>query len=295
VLGNRLAGAEGTGNRRRSTFGDGEQPIENALSRDERFRRCRFLLGWARRSHRPLLVHGDLLAGIELDDRLVDGVFAGLDSDDLAAIGARWHHHLVVDGDRLLDDTDDVAGRDLVAFCDLWLELPGFVEIDPGGVDPTVEKRTVHLRFQHVKWALGAVVDGIQYAGAEIDRQRLARVLDGFARADPGGLLVHLNGRDIALDLDYLAHQPFVADVDDVVHPGVEILGGHNRPTDAFDDAGFGVLLGCLTHSYSSSIRSIPMARLICPRRSPLPAPPPRVTSVGSTLVSTAFRVPRER
>jgi len=157
-------------------------------------------------------VHRDVRPVGEFGHRLGDVERARLDGGDLCGLvlfeGVRRHHHLVVDGDRLLDDTDHVAAADLVADLDGGLELPLLFEVDTGRVDPTIEVRTAHLALQHVQGTLDTVVDGVQHPRTKVDRQRLARILDGFAGGDPGGFLVHLNGRDVAFDLDHFPMRP---------------------------------------------------------------------------------------
>jgi hypothetical protein len=138
----------------------------------------------------------------------------------------------------------------VVAFLDFGLELPGLLQVDTRRVDTAVQIRRAHLLFEDVERALDAVVDGVEHARPEVHGEGCAGPFDRFTRGDTGRLLVHLDGGSVAFDFDDLAHQPFRTDVDDVVHPGVEVPSRYDRSRDAFDcavlaDVGF----CCLTHS----------------------------------------------
>ena len=259
MLCDRLPGTERPRNCGRSALCDGEQAVEDALAGHKRLSGCALLDGRTSLTHRPLLVHRDVRSVGEFDHRLGDIERARLDGGDLGGLPlvkrVRRHHDLVVDGNRLLDDTDHVTAADLVAFLDGGVKLPLLFEVDAGRVDPSIEVRTAHLTLQYVQGTLNAVINCVQHPRTKVDRQRFARVLDGLTGADPGGLLIHLNRRDVALDLDDLPHESLVADVDDIVHAGVEIAGAHDRTAHALDDTVAGCLRGfCLAH-VSSPLR----------------------------------------
>src|SRR5947207_8371525 len=58
-----------------------------------------------------------------------------------------------------------------------------------------------------VERALDAVVDAAEHAGAEFEREGRAGRLHRLAEVQPGGVLVHLDERRLAVEADDLADQ----------------------------------------------------------------------------------------
>ena len=141
---------------------------------------------------------------------------------------------------RLGDDAEQIAGRDGGALRDARLERPRALAIERRHVDAAREQRApervVAVAGEHLERALRAVEDPAEQAGTELDLQRTAGVEHRLADPQPGGVLVDLDRRPVAVEADDLAGERGLADAHDVVQPhALEPARDHDRPGDAPD------------------------------------------------------------
>ena len=209
-----------------------EEGVDDARAGHERLGGGDLAAVRPRDADRPALHHEQVDLGAvgraQPSDRLLDGVGAAGDRDDLAAHAGR-DHDPVLDHDVLGDGADDVAGLDRLAGLHGRRELPALLAVEAGRADAAREERA-GLALERVERALHAVVDGLEHARAELDRERRAGGLDGIAGADALGLLVDLDRGAVAAHLDDLAHEALGADLHEVEHlGGAEALGDHER------------------------------------------------------------------
>ena len=141
---------------------------------------------------------------------------------------------------RLGDDAEQIAGRDGGTLRDARLERPRTLAIERRHVDAAREQRAperiVAVAGEHLERALRAVEDTTEQAGTELDLQRMAGVEHRLADPQPGGALVDLDRRPVAVEADDLAGERGLADAHHVVQPHpFEPARDHDRPGDAPD------------------------------------------------------------
>ena len=212
-----LPAAEGPGHRRGPPHRHREEDVQDPLAGHEQFSRLQLALRRPGDAHRPGLHHPQLPAPAQPGHDIGDGHVPAPDLDHLVLGGIRRHHH-AVRVRVLLDLAEDVSRADAVPLLDLGDErpLPSPVE----RVDDDAARDEVPLRVPDlVQRALDAVVDTAEHAGAEFEREGRAGRLHRLAEVQPGGVLVHLDERRLAVEADDLADQLLFADADDVVHP----------------------------------------------------------------------------
>ena len=198
---------------------------QSQRTRDERLLAGELFRHWPRLAHGPLVAHGhvDELAAVVLADaqqRLVDGEVLGavagvaalgravVNGDDLAVDVGR-HHDLVRAHELVFVDlADDAAAREDLALA--HARRRAVRKLARGA-----QRRHVHAQ-RHKRRLAGAVEDDLQRpldavenvlhdARAQLNRQRRQRALNGVARRQPRRVLVALDGRVVALQLDDLA------------------------------------------------------------------------------------------
>ena len=231
-----LAGAEGAGNGRRTTLGNGEHGVDDALTGGQRPLGGILLGVGAAHTDGPLLHHGELhfpaLLGAEDSHGLMDGVLAlGGHLHDGAA-HFRGHHDLVEHHGGLRHGADDVAAHHLCAFLHGGGELPLLLGVQ-GGDFHTTGDAGAHLLHDLLQRALDAVVDALDHAGPQLDAHGSTGGDHFRARAETGGLLIDLDGGRVALHGQDLADQAAGTHADHVGHIGVPEAGGdHQRAGD---------------------------------------------------------------
>ena len=259
VLHDRLAAAEGAGHGRHTALGDGEQGIDDPLTRDHRRGGSHLLLVGTGTTYRPALEHGHLVdvpAVGQSRDRLGDVEVTLGDLVD-HAFDPVGYHDLVQDDGGLLDHAQDVARLHGLAHVLDGHEVPQFVVVEIGDLhaaDDTVAEALGDL----VQRTLDAVEDALDQTGSELHRQGHTRADHLVAHAQSRRLLVDLDGGAIVTQLDDLADQPVFAYLDDVVDLGVGHAFRHDQRSGYFYD---------FASHYLSSLpnrMSTPKARSIC-------------------------------
>ena len=213
---------------------DREQEVEDPLAGNQGDRRHQSLLHGTRSSDGPRLDQFYLLSAVEAGDDLVDFERPVADLRDLPATEGRRDHDPVLDVLRLLDGPDDVPGPDGLPDLHLRHELPRLLAGEPGRLHAP-EDEVPHRLLEDGERALDPVVDAPEEAGAELDNERGARVRDGLAGLHAARVLVPLDDRLVALDLDDLPQELLLAHELDVVHPRAEPRGGDDGPGDPID------------------------------------------------------------
>ena len=126
-----------------------------------------------------------------------------------------------------LDRTEQLPGRYLVpAFT--AAELPFDVSAQ-SGCGGTAEDEVSHHLPEDGQGPLDSVVNGGQKNGSQLYDERKPGVGNRFSGFDTGRLLVNLDDCLVAYDLDDLSHKFLVANMHDIVHPGRDPDGGHDR------------------------------------------------------------------
>ena len=165
---------------------------------------------------------------------------------------------MAVDNLVLVHDANNVAARDGLPLAHIGrMEGPAHVAGEAGDVHALGHVDVAGVLKDMLQGPLDAVEDGAHDAGAQLHGQRLLLAQHGVAHRQPRRVLVHLDGRRVALQLDDLAHQLRVAHAHQLVHGGAaHAVGHHEGPGDgedesvvAFyfrhgaDDDGFGVVV----------------------------------------------------
>ena len=100
-----------------------------------------------------------------------------------------------------------------------------------------------------------AVEDAAEEARPELRPQRMPCPRHRVSRPDSTRVGVHLNGGDAPVEGDHLARQPGLAHLDELEHPGIEIVDLDDGPVDTADAS------GAHRHRLSSSSPSDAIAR----------------------------------
>ena len=133
-------------------------------------------------------------------------------------------------GGCLLNSAQHVACLYLVAGFGSRGELPLFRVVERGNVDTALEvcARDLHYLVQR---ALDSVINSADKSGAELNGQRSAGALYGFAGAETRGLLIYLNRSAVAVHLDDLTDKTLAAYAHNVKHIRVAHTLGNNKRT----------------------------------------------------------------
>src|SRR5439155_17020735 len=234
LFGHRFSRPEPARDRGGPTFGKREEEGEHALARGAWDRRHEPILYRASPANRPGLVHLHLFPVVELRDDLVDLERALADLGDLPTAEVRGDHDPMLDVLRLLDRAHDLARAHGLTRLDLRGEGPRLLPRETRGLHPAEDEVSHHL-LQDRKGPLDAVVDAPEEAGPQFDDEGSPRVEDDFPRPDAARVLVDLDDRLVAHDLDDFAEQLLFTDELDVVHSRAEAGGRHDGACDAED------------------------------------------------------------
>ena len=104
------------------------------------------------------------------------------------------------------------------------------------GRSHTTLDEVAHLVHKYGKGTLDTIIDTGQQTRTEFNCKRKAGIRDRFAGSDTGGIFIDLNDDTVTLDLDYLSHQLFFADLHHIVHVGVKVDCRHDRAGDSFQN-----------------------------------------------------------
>ena len=226
-------------------------------------------------TYRPFLQEAELdvaLCRLDYADGIGDDEIALFDLLDLAGDAVR-DHYLMEHHRSLLDPAYDVAAYDLVALLDGRFEVPLLFAGHRISESASRDAGAV-IRHQLFERSLDAVVDVADEARSQFYGERFARRDRGFARGYARGLFVYLNGSPVASHFDYLAYQPGVAYLRDVIEVGVlhsvcddQRAGDlyypslfHRSPSfPASEDANMSAPTACST---AAEMASMPMPRL---------------------------------
>ena len=239
MLNDGLARAEGAGNGGRAALCDGEQSIDDTLTRVHGTCGDEFSGIGSVYTDRPALQHAQLVLDALFVLQHRDGVGHGEATRLYGQQGAAHfggHHDLVGYRAGLLHGTDDVAAGELIARLCGGNEVPLLASVERGNVGAAADCRAGHLAYLG-QGALDTVIDILQHAGPELNGHGHARCLDHRAGAEAGGLLINLNGCLISAHVKYLAYKSLGAHAHNVGHVRVaQALRNHKRPRN-FDDS----------------------------------------------------------
>mmetsp|Transcript_58539 Transcript_58539/g.154144 ORF Transcript_58539/g.154144 Transcript_58539/m.154144 type:complete len:435 (-) Transcript_58539:80-1384(-) len=229
----RLAAAEGAGHRRGAALRDREQGVDDALAREQRGVALKLLHGGPSHAHRPPLeeVHDVRLARLlhHADLGLKVVLAGGHDARHPAADVGVHHDEVFLEETVLADHADNVAARHEVADLDMQRHVvPELVAVQGRHIDAARHEDALGDLLNALQGALDTVVDTVQDAGSELQRERQACLDQGVADGEARGVLVHLDGRGVALQPDDLADERVLADADNLVH----LRAGHELRHD---------------------------------------------------------------
>src|SRR5205807_9066192 len=126
---------------------------------------------------------------------------------------------------------------DGLALFHLWIEPPRLLPREAGRLHPAQDEIAHHL-LEDRQRALDSVVDATEESWAQFDDEGSAGVQDRFARLHPARVLVHLDDRLVAHDLDDLSEKLLLSRELDVVHPRAESRRRDDGSCDPEDLAG---------------------------------------------------------
>src|SRR6266705_2266153 len=229
-----LAGPKAARDRGGPALRDREEEVEDPLARDERDGGHEPILHGPGPANGPGLVHLHLFPVVELRHHLVDLERALANLCDLPAAEVRGDHDSVLDVLRLLDRAYTVARAHRLAWLHLRRKCPRLLPRETRGLHPPEDEVSHHL-LEDRERPLDAVVDAPEEARAQLDDEGPSRVEDGFAGPDATRVLVHLDDRFLAHDLDDFPEQLLLTDELDVVHARAETRGRHDRSCNSED------------------------------------------------------------
>jgi hypothetical protein len=130
----------------------------------------------------------------------------------------------------LIDLAENVSARDRVAFLERKrLELPHLRLVKAGDVDTTGYEEVLRQLSNGLKGTLDTIENVFHNAGAELYGQRLLLTEHGVTDSEPGGVLVDLDGRGVAFELNDLSYKLLVAYAHQLVHSSTGHVVGNNN------------------------------------------------------------------
>ena len=239
MLNDGLARAEGAGNGGGAALCDGEQGIDDTLTRVHGTCGDEFSGVGSVNTDRPALHHAQLVLNALFVLQHRDGIRHGeaaLFHGQQGAAQSGGHHYLMGDRAGLLHGADNVAAGELIPRLRGGNEVPLLAAVERGNVGAAADARAGHLAYLG-QGALDTVIDILQHAGPELNGHGHARCLDHRAGAEAGGLLINLNGGLVSAHIKYLAYKSLGAHAHNVGYVRVaQALCNHKRARN-FDDS----------------------------------------------------------
>ena len=231
MLNDSLTGTEGSGYCCGTALCDGEEGIDNSLSRDQRHIRRKLSCIGSSGTYRPLLHQLDLrLALLTVDggDVLCYGIVAFLKTCDgsLQSVG---YHDLVKDYFSFLYSTDDVSAFYLCALGNSGNEVPLLLSVQRFNLNASLKQIGVGLLSDLLQRSLDTIIDTADQSGSQLYGHGNAGGYDRLSGTKSGGLLVYLNGSKIPVHLNDLTDQMLVRNAHNVEHVGVAHSLGNNQ------------------------------------------------------------------
>ena len=196
MLGHGLSRSESAGNGSRASLGDGEQGIQDTLSRHQRPGSRKTLHHRTGHTDGPLLDHGqrgNRFIGLEYrHQRFSDGIAAVGNHRFHGSGDAGRHHDLMHDGRGLLHLGDDGSAVYLLSRLHAELCLPLFLHIQGVHGKTAVDVGPGFFRDLR-QGALDAVKNICDDAGSQGYRKGRSRRVNGFAGLQAGGLFKNLD------------------------------------------------------------------------------------------------------
>jgi hypothetical protein len=223
LLDHRLAGAEATREGHRPPFGDGEEQIEDALTRDEGPVGGQPAGHGPRPAYGPAMREGQRCAVAESAKGIVDPIRSVPDLGDLSL--AAWRQQdAVLARASFVHDAEHVAAANGITRSKAGAELPARRRCQSRGLATGGEEVAV-LEGERAQRPPDAVEHRAQQARSELRGERLSGAHHRLAHREPARLLEDLDGGGLSLDAYHLAHEAALAHA----HQLVERAGGQGR------------------------------------------------------------------
>ena len=224
-------------------LGDGEKGIDDPLSGDQRGVGVQPFSHWAGRADRPLLAERQ-----RMDYPFIVSQSYHCVADRIFSV--RFHlvhypgkggrdHAAVLDDRRLLAGGVYRTRLQAVARLDgdAYIPLPFFIQ--GGDVDAAADK-VARLLLDRLERPFDPVEYIVQDPGAQGGAKRPARADHRFPRAEPGGVLIYLDGGFLVVDADDLADQLVVSDQHHLHHRKAGVPEqGNDRAVDSVNPVFF--------------------------------------------------------
>ena len=194
MLNNGFTRTERAGNRRNAALCEGEEGVDRSLTCGQQNVGRELLLVRSANADRPLCKHCNVLPavfGLDYGDNVVACKLAFLNLGNSTADFVGNENFVKYSGG-LLNSTEHIACRNLVAGFSDGLERPFFAVVKRGNVNAALKVCSGNLH-NLVKRALNTVVNSADKSGTELNGKGSACGLNGFTRSESGGLLIYLN------------------------------------------------------------------------------------------------------
>lgn len=227
--------------RRAAALAQGEEGVDDPLSRKQGFRDPQPLPDGPGAPHGPELQHPQLPGPLgRLDDckGIPHGILARPYDALHPARHAGGHQDGMAHQGRLHHLADGLPWKELLAGLYQGLEVPSALEIQGIHLLAPADPGTA-LGLDGGKGALDPIEDAPDEAGPQPDREGLPREDHRGSGLEHGGVLVDLEGGAVPQELHHLPHQTQFPHPHHLVHPGpCHARGVHHGPADAGDLGG---------------------------------------------------------
>ena len=169
----------------------------------------------------------------QAQDAVLDGVLALGRMFDHLTLDTRWHQDSVDDGLGLLNRGEDLARLQFLSDLNIRVgnHVPLVLAIQRHDLETAGDVLAAHL--QHlVQRSLQAVEDLAEHARTQLHRQRVTQIDDLLARFQRLGRLIHLDQRIVLAQVNHLAHDAKLADLDLGAVDDARLPDADDRPVD---------------------------------------------------------------